>query len=192
MRGDRALVRRGAFAARLLDAAALLLGLSPSFLHRACEPGLDPPLRHDAGAMNKLHKSFARVGPVLLLRTEPVGADDEHAIAGDAPTTQSLQAYAHIGGKAAGAPHVEPELDRGRHLVDVLPARSRSADEVFFDLRFRDGDGNWPSTYGGILDRAMRTPNEGRRAALSDHPPRLKSTLSAGVRRSPRAACCRC
>ncbi len=29
---------------------------------------------------------------------------------------------------------VEAELDRARHLVDVLPARTRRADEVFDDL----------------------------------------------------------
>ena len=35
---------------------------------------------------------------------------------------------------------VESELHRGRHFVDVLPARSGGADEPLLDLAFVDGE----------------------------------------------------
>ena len=37
-------------------------------------------------------------------------------------------------------PYVEAQLDRGRELVDVLPARPRGADEALLDLTLVDAD----------------------------------------------------
>ncbi len=49
--------------------------------------------------------------------------------------------FGDLGRKIGRAARVEPELDRARDLVDVLPARPRSAHEIFDELAFVDEEG---------------------------------------------------
>ena len=82
----------------------------------------------------------ARVLAVALLRAEALGADDEHALVRDAPPGEPHQPVAHGERQAAGMAHVETQLDRGRDLVDVLPARPRGADEALLEVALVDRD----------------------------------------------------
>ena len=82
----------------------------------------------------------ASIGAVALLGAEAVGLDDDHAVLGGALAGQRDRAVAHSLRQAGCVFRVETKLDRGRHLVDVLPTRSGGADEALRKLAFVDED----------------------------------------------------
>jgi len=59
---------------------------------------------------------------------------------------------------------VEPKLDRRSHLVDVLPAGARGADESFPYLAFREEDCLRNANHIGMV--TLRTPGEKRQVAV--------------------------
>src|SRR5690606_37919127 len=83
---------------------------------------------------------LARILAVAFLGAETLGIDHQHAIGGHAAVATRQQAFAHRLGQRGRVGDVEAQLDRGRDLVDVLPARSAGADEPFDELVLRDRD----------------------------------------------------
>ena len=79
-------------------------------------------------------KTRAGVLAVARLARELLGEDDDHAILGRSRAGELDEADRDIVRQARRAPDVEPELDRARYLVDILPARTRRTDEAFDDL----------------------------------------------------------
>ena len=69
--------------------------------------------------------------------------DQQHAIGGHAICREHEQSIFNVGGERRGA-HIEPQLNGRRNLVDVLTARSGSADETLLDFALvnRDVVGN--------------------------------------------------
>ena len=95
---------------------------------------------------------------------------------------------AHVVIERRRAAGVEPQLHGGRHLVDVLPARPRCANERLLELGVVDDDGGviWSISAGS--ESAARGPRLASRAP--DHYVGSGSSL-AGLRdatREPRAA----
>ena len=118
----------------LFDLASLLFALDPAFL---CRPGRLRffsrlgPLR---GQADQPHQTLERVLAVPLLGTELAGFDEEDAVLGDTPACQADEARTHVPGERGGVSYVEAELDSCGHLIHVLPARPRCADEVELHL----------------------------------------------------------
>ncbi len=52
------------------------------------------------------------------------------------------QPFAHPFGQGPGVGHVEAQLDRRRHLVDVLPTGPGGADEPLLDVALVDAEGS--------------------------------------------------
>ena len=77
---------------------------------------------------------------VALLRAEAVGLDDDDAVLGGALAGERDRPVAHPFRQAARVCGVEAQLNGGRDLVDVLPARPGGTDESS-----RQGHpGEWP------------------------------------------------
>ena len=57
-----------------------------------------------------------------------------------AASRQREEPRLHVGRQRRG-PDVEAELDRGRHLVDILATRARAPDEALVDLTIVEDDG---------------------------------------------------
>ena len=92
---------------------------------------------------DQLDEAGQRVLAVALLHAEALGGDDEHAVIGQPLAGQPLQPLLHVLGKDGECAHVEAQLHGGLHLVDVLPAGTRGADEAFLKFVFVDRRWNW-------------------------------------------------
>src|SRR5579859_3415847 len=64
--------------------------------------------------------------------------DDEDAFVGHPAARNRSKAFADLVRQRVRSGEVEPELNGGRHLVDVLTARSGRADEAFLDVAVAD------------------------------------------------------
>ena len=58
---------------------------------------------------------------------------------------------AHVASERWRAAHVKSQLDRSRDLIDILPTRSRSADEALLDIPFVDCNGTRDSDHTTIV-----------------------------------------
>ncbi len=65
---------------------------------------------------------------------------DQNAVARKPGAGEPLEPRAHPFRQGWRLPDVEAELDRGRELIDILPARTRRANEAFLDFAFADAD----------------------------------------------------
>lgn len=148
-------------AAQLLDAAPLRFGLQPPRL--AGEGGASGPagLGRDGGLAQELDETSDGVVAVERLGAEAIGGDDDFAL-GVEPGAGPRRRPRLDRLRQGGVPEVEAELGSGRNLVDVLPARTRGADEADVELGFvdrqRGGDGNAGGNGG---------PREVRRAIIT-------------------------
>ena len=84
-----------------------------------------------AACCEKRAQPRARGLPVLRLRSMLAAVDEQHVVRDHAVAGEIAQTLLHVVGQRRSA-DVEAQLDRRRHLVDVLPARSRGANEAFF------------------------------------------------------------
>src|SRR5207342_3719796 len=105
-----------------LDRTASALFVQSALLGRARRARGNAWLRGAQAALDEGAQPFARVLAVALLGAEALRAQHQHALVGDAAITLGEQARAHGLGQARRIRDVEAQLDRGGHLVDVLPA----------------------------------------------------------------------
>src|SRR5262245_12327413 len=110
------------------------LGLDAALLRGPCRSCRNAWPRYKRRSPHQLGKPVARVLPVLLLRPEALGADDQHAVLRQPPAGKPHQPRANAGRQARRTGDIEAQLDGGRNLVDVLPARSRGAYELLAQL----------------------------------------------------------
>src|SRR5262245_11370889 len=126
--------------AQTLDARAALLAFQPPRPRGGGRARRPPRLRRHGGAANEIDQACERVVAVALLGAVALRRDDEHAIVGEPAAGQPFEPRAHRIGQRWRVAHVEAQLHGGRHLVDVLPARTRGADETLLDPALVDGD----------------------------------------------------
>jgi len=122
-------------------------------------------------------EALARVLAVARLAGEALGEDDDHAVQRRARAGELDQLDRDVVGQARRAARVEAQLDRRRHLVDVLPARPGGADKILDDLAFVDEE---IAGFHGILAR-LRNP-ETKSLKLAD---RVEAISNSGpIRRA--------
>src|SRR5215510_281469 len=126
--------------AQALDTRAALLAFQPSRPRGFCRLGRSPRLRRDRGLADQVDQALQRVVAVALLGAVALRRDDHHAIVGEPAAGQPFEPRAHRVGQRWRVAHVEAQLYGGRDLVDILPARTRGADEALLDLALVDGD----------------------------------------------------
>ena len=153
------------FPRALLDRAALALLLHPLCLRGPARARRLALGLYHMGSGNHLRQPAARVGAVRLLRSETPRGDDELAAAGDAAAGDLLQPLVGVGMKAEPE-QVDAKLDRGRDLVDVLPAGAGRGEEglaerVLRDRQFRSN----PSPDGLSRNRQAASRRNSREAA---------------------------
>lgn len=83
---------------------------------------------------DQLHKPVDRVLTIPSLRTEPPSVDNEYAVFSNPPASQRNQTLANPNGQGGGVRHVKTKLHSCGNLVDILPTRSRRANELLLDL----------------------------------------------------------
>ena len=79
-----------------------------------------------------------RIRAVLLLAAVALRLEDDHAVAGDTPVGQLPELFLAIVRQRRRV-DVEAQMNRGRDLVDVLPARTLRPDRMQLDLGIGDG-----------------------------------------------------
>jgi len=84
---------------------------------------------------------------VLRLGAVFAAVDQQHLVHAHAGAGQRRQARFHVGRERRRA-DIEAKLDRGRHLVHVLPTGSRGADEPFLEIALLDADGVSNTNHG--------------------------------------------
>src|SRR3954469_1731098 len=98
---------------------------------------------------------------VHRLRAVLPAVDDQDALGREPLAGERDEPRLHLGGQRR-RPDVEAQLHRRRHLVDVLPARTRRADEALLDLALVERQGRRDLQHDGR--RSVRD-----RAALVEH-----------------------
>ena len=98
--------------------APLVQAPQPAIVTPSAPGGINPELFAKAKAALDTHRIHARDTMAVVDFSLP-----------------SSEPRFHVVGQRRG-PDVEAQLDRRRHLVDVLPARAGCTDESFFDVRF--------------------------------------------------------
>src|SRR5262245_19870000 len=139
-----------------LDLGATFLRLDPPLARSLGWLGRPARDRAHRGAPDELDQPVERVLAVGLLRAVALRLDHQHALAGEPSAGEPLEPRTHLGGQARRAAHVEAQLDRGRDLVDVLPARAGGADEALLELALVDLDST-ADAYHAIV-RSARPP----------------------------------
>src|SRR5262249_34389362 len=143
--------------AQSLDRRPVLLRLQAALARGLARPGRPARDRRHRGARDQLDEALARVLPVALLGAVALRGDDEHAVERHPPAGEAGQPQPHVLAQIRRAAHVEAKLHRARELVDVLAARTGSADEALLELVLVDADrvgdadhlaagvGGWPT-----------------------------------------------
>src|SRR5690606_41511635 len=117
---------------------------------RSSDLGWRPWLCHYAGLSHQLLQAAQRIGPVFLLGAKLLSLDHDDAIPADAAVVQIQQAVLVEVGQRRGV-DVEAQMNRRRHLVDVLTTRTLGADRSELDLLVGDADvdGYWQHGLNG-------------------------------------------
>ena len=136
---------------RLLELAPAAFRIEPAFLRFSGGPRFPAGRNGFRRFPDQCDQTNLRVLAVPLLRSEPPGLDDQHPCDAHPPPRQPDEALPHVIGQRPGIPDIEPELDRRRHLVDVLPPGPRGPTEPFQDLAFVEGDRFGHADHGFIL-----------------------------------------
>ncbi len=153
-----------------LGAGAALLRFDAPLLGCACGPCFLADLGLDQRRSDQLRKPLQRRAAVLLLAALAARAEHDAAVVDQLLSGEAAQPVsgghrqAGVGGKQ------EPQLHRARHLVDVLPAGPRRADELplQFLVGYRDLRGDDQRHGGPVVSRGSR----GRRVRGSRAAPR--------------------
>jgi len=124
----------------IADAFPVLFGLNATLARCLSRPGRPPHPRLDCRAADQFEEAIERILTVAPLRAVSLRDDDQNAIAREPGAAESLKPRSHFLRQRWRLPHIEAKLDRGRELIDILPARARSAHEAFFDFALVDAD----------------------------------------------------
>src|SRR5262249_44214484 len=117
------------FVAQAFGTRGAALALETPFARRARRPCGGARLGHDQRATDELGEALLRVATVALLRPLAAGDDEDRAVGAHAPAGERPQARLDRVAERAAAGEVKAQLRGARHLVDVLPARTRGAHE---------------------------------------------------------------
>ena len=126
------------------SSSSVLCGRSPSFrVESALFRGggrlcFSAWLGGNSGAADKVHEAVDRVGAVSPLGAEAPGLDDKHPAIGEAPPGKLAQALLYLVVQRGAGRDVESQLDGRGDLVDVLPTRAGTANELKGDLVLAD------------------------------------------------------
>jgi hypothetical protein len=101
---------------------------------------LPAAFRRDERLVQQRGQPLPSVFPVLRLRPEPSGVDDDHAVRRHPAPGNRTQPPPDVVVQRIRARSVEPQLNGRRDLVDVLTARARSPYETLLELGFVDVD----------------------------------------------------
>src|SRR6056297_45035 len=129
-------------AAQGLDLAAHLLGLEAAFLGPQRGARRDAAFGFDQGLPDQFCQAVAHDVAVAGLAAVLVAVQDERALLGPAAAREPFEPGLDRAGQVGGALGLEAQLDRARHLVDVLPAGAGGADELL---------GQFPILYGDLV-----------------------------------------
>ena len=86
----------------------------------------------------------------------PLRGNDDDPIAGQSRAGQALQPGADLRRQRGRVARVEAKLHRAGNFVDILPARSRGANEGFGDLAFVEGNVGGDRNHCQFLERAHK------------------------------------
>lgn len=118
---------------------ALPFFLAQAALARSARDGGRPPdLGPDRCQPHQGGQLAHRVLAVAVLGAAGTGLYQQHAVRGDPLAGQTQQTLFDLDGKSRRMPDIEPKLDCGRHLVDVLASGSRATDEGHVNVRLAD------------------------------------------------------
>ena len=131
-----------------LIAPRCFLASKTAFLRAGGRLGRPPRRGPLACFIDQLDQPLDRVAAVRLLRPAPASVKHQEAVVANALARQADQPVANVGRQRRRAAHVEPQPDGRRHLVDVLAARPRRANELELDLVFVDRDAGIDSNHG--------------------------------------------
>ncbi len=126
--------------AHLFDPAAATLVLKPSFLGRMrglCSFAYSGPLGCLADQTKQPGNSILTV---LFLGAKPPGIDDKITFFGHTLSGQTGKAVPNVLGKGRRMGYIEAELNGRADLIDILPARAGSADELLMNLSLINRD----------------------------------------------------
>src|SRR6266849_176887 len=147
------LLQFGLGLAQVLDGAAALLGLEPALARAGGRLGGPAGEGRHGRPSDQFDQAVERVLAVALLGAVALRGDHQHALARQSPAGQPFKPSAHIVGQALRAAHVEAKLHRARELVDILPTRSRGADEPLLELALVDADALVYSNHSIVISR---------------------------------------
>src|SRR5215471_14140200 len=150
------IVRRRLFRAQTLEPRVPLLRLqarAPGARGRAGRPARYGRRRR---AADQLDQAFARIDAILRLGAVALRRDHQHAVGGHPPSGEPFEANAHVG-RQGRTRDVEAQLDRGRKLVDVLPAGTGRADEAFLEVALVDRDAAGDADHGPAVGWVERS-----------------------------------
>ena len=112
-------------------------------------------LRRHGRFAEERDEAVERVLAVLLLRSEAACVEHEHAFARHAFSRKADQTPLYALRETGRGHDVEPKLDGGRHLVDVLPAGSRRANEREVNLGLIKNDVFGDLYHEGLHERSV-------------------------------------
>ena len=121
---QRESIRPCRLAPQRLDRAAPRLLIDASHSGGECRPRGETSLWPRLRLHEQIREPRARVFAIAGLAREALGENDDHAILCGARPRELDQPDRDVVRQAGLAARVEPKLDRARHLVDVLPART--------------------------------------------------------------------
>ena len=158
------LIERQFAVAQPLDASAAFLDFDAALAGGGSGPGGTSRARLNGRPADEVDEAFEGILAIARLRPVTLRGDDEHAFAGHARSGELLKTRPHLGRQRRRSAHVEAKLNRGRELVDVLPARTGGPYEAFFDLALVDvdlvGDPDHGASLGFGARSAAATPRE--------------------------------
>src|SRR6266566_2864759 len=112
----------------------------PAFARGGARPGWTARPGRLGGTANERDEAGERVRPVAFLGTVALCRDHQHAFLRQATAGEPREAHPHRLGQRTRMAQIEAELHRAGHLVDVLAAGARGADEAFFQLALVQGE----------------------------------------------------
>jgi hypothetical protein len=136
--GSRCAHRRSGLSAPLaFDIRALALVFQPALARAARRRGCDARARPHSRLAQQRKEPFASICAILHLAAKAARFDDEIAVARDVGSRKADEPAMHVCRKLRARQRLA-QLHSGGHFVNVLPARTGRAHEMFFDQRLVD------------------------------------------------------
>src|SRR5665213_1110476 len=131
----------------LQAANSSLIGKSP-FARRFRRSGRPALLGGHRSLANEIDETGQRVFAIALLAAEALRRDHDNTVLRHPPPSPGFEAAPHALVQVWRCIDREAQLNRARHLVDVLAARAARPDELLLDLALVQGDGVGDSDHG--------------------------------------------